>query len=409
MLDLDPMTLAVTAAMAVGIPLLLLYLARRAPPTSAASAPAPAPYVEPADKKNVYKSAKELRDELDSAGLLREATKRKDNANDFLKKGMLEPAMQAYLAAIWLLKVSKPLYPEVLSGQMPPTDQEAARLLGSGRGAAPGAPRVPPGRIAALRHAATVRLDALWAYYYPPPPPDALESEAADALRAALHLNVAAVALKREDWYLAREACAFVLASQPVQPKALYRLAQARNPQPRRLPPRSAPRPAPPTRIAPAPRVRRGGEARASSRCARCRAARRRTRAWARRRRPSRRWRASSAPSRRTARRARCGSGSRSSRRARGGSSAAPPLVWSKCRPRGQRTAPSPRPLGPSQGSARSCTARSAPETLGGLSRPQELAPGRSQIEEGPCSASRHRCQGRLRRHGRAAAAAVGA
>ena len=47
------------------------------------------------------------------------------------------------------------------------------------------------------------------------------------ALRLTLHLNVAACALRREDYYLAREACTFVLAAQPASPKALYRLAQA--------------------------------------------------------------------------------------------------------------------------------------------------------------------------------------
>jgi hypothetical protein len=38
---------------------------------------------------------------------------------------------------------------------------------------------------------------------------------------------VAACALRRDDYYLAREACLFVLTAQPVSPKALYRLAQA--------------------------------------------------------------------------------------------------------------------------------------------------------------------------------------
>ena len=70
-------------------------------------------------------------------------------------------------------------------------------------------------------------LGALWALVFPDEPPDVLESEAAAALRTVLHLNVAACALKREDWYLAREACTIVLAREPTHPKALYRLAQA--------------------------------------------------------------------------------------------------------------------------------------------------------------------------------------
>ena len=43
------------------------------------------------------------------------------------------------------------MYPEVLSGQMPPTDLEAAALLGSGHGAAPAPPRIAAGRLAAVQ------------------------------------------------------------------------------------------------------------------------------------------------------------------------------------------------------------------------------------------------------------------
>lgn len=54
-----------------------------------------------------------------------------------------------------------------------------------------------------------------------------LETSAAEQLRISLHLNVALCALKRKDYYLAREACSFVLSKQPDEPKALFRLAQA--------------------------------------------------------------------------------------------------------------------------------------------------------------------------------------
>lgn len=54
-----------------------------------------------------------------------------------------------------------------------------------------------------------------------------LETEAAEQLRCGLHLNVALCALKREDFYLAREACKYVLSVRPDDPKALFRLAQA--------------------------------------------------------------------------------------------------------------------------------------------------------------------------------------
>ena len=253
--SMSPLIIVLSAGLAIGIPLIVLLFSRRqaASPSGAGPEPAPAP------GKWAYRSAKELRDELDSAGLIEEAGRRKDASNGFLQKGLLEPAMQGYLASIWLLKVhpkpkpnpnpnpnpkpkpkpnpnpnpnsnqvSRPTYPEVLSGQMPPTDEEAAGLLGGGRGAAPAPPRIPPGRVAAVQRTASRSLASVRAWLSPPPPPDALESEAAGALRLTLHLNVAACALRRDDFYLAREACAFVLAVQPASPKALYRLAQAR-------------------------------------------------------------------------------------------------------------------------------------------------------------------------------------
>eukprot|EP00966_Prymnesium_polylepis_P000947 21517-Prymnesium_polylepis.1 len=48
------------------------------------------------------------------------------------------------------------------------------------------------------------------------------------ALRRSLHLNVAAAGLKQSDWQLAAAAADFVLKRVPGEPKALYRLAQAR-------------------------------------------------------------------------------------------------------------------------------------------------------------------------------------
>lgn len=54
-----------------------------------------------------------------------------------------------------------------------------------------------------------------------------LETSIAEKLRCSLHLNVALCALKREDYYLAREACKYVLSVHPDEPKALFRLSQA--------------------------------------------------------------------------------------------------------------------------------------------------------------------------------------
>ena len=97
----SPLIIVLSAGLAIGIPLIVLLFSRRqaAAPSGAGPEPAPAP------GKRAYRSAKELRDELDSAGLIEEAGRRKDASNGFLQRGLLEPAMQGYLAAIWLLKV----------------------------------------------------------------------------------------------------------------------------------------------------------------------------------------------------------------------------------------------------------------------------------------------------------------
>ena len=111
----SPLIIVLSAALAIGIPLIVLLFSRRqaAAPSGAAPEPAPAPAM------RAYRSAKELRDELDSAGLIEEDGRRKDAANGFLQKGLLEPAMQGYLAAIWLLKVSPSPKPGSKPGPKP--------------------------------------------------------------------------------------------------------------------------------------------------------------------------------------------------------------------------------------------------------------------------------------------------
>eukprot|EP00746_Dinoflagellata_sp_MGD_P147439 gnl/MRDRNA2_/MRDRNA2_79785_c0_seq4.p1 gnl/MRDRNA2_/MRDRNA2_79785_c0~~gnl/MRDRNA2_/MRDRNA2_79785_c0_seq4.p1 ORF type:complete len:456 (+),score=150.24 gnl/MRDRNA2_/MRDRNA2_79785_c0_seq4:163-1368(+) len=52
-------------------------------------------------------------------------------------------------------------------------------------------------------------------------------AEQAHKLRQILRLNIAACALKKEDWVTTRLACDSVLQHEPSQPKALFRLAQA--------------------------------------------------------------------------------------------------------------------------------------------------------------------------------------
>ena len=97
----SPLMIALSAGLAIATPLMFLVFSRRqaAAPSGVAAEPPPA------SDKPAYRSARELRDELSGEGLLEEAGRRKDAANGLLQQGLLEPAMQAYLSAIWLLKV----------------------------------------------------------------------------------------------------------------------------------------------------------------------------------------------------------------------------------------------------------------------------------------------------------------
>lgn len=51
--------------------------------------------------------------------------------------------------------------------------------------------------------------------------------EPEEALRTSLHLNLAAAALKLDEWGVAKAACEAVLAGDAAHPKALFRLAKA--------------------------------------------------------------------------------------------------------------------------------------------------------------------------------------
>jgi tetratricopeptide (TPR) repeat protein len=128
---------------------------------------------------------------LTGASLLAQVEERKSRGNAVFSKALYDAAMQFYLSAIWLLKPpARPMYPEALSGQVPPSGSDAVALLGGWRGSETGD--------------ATKEL----------------------ALRLSLHLNVAACALKRNDHGLACEACRQVLERGP-NAKAHFRLAQA--------------------------------------------------------------------------------------------------------------------------------------------------------------------------------------
>lgn len=237
------------------------------------------------DANDNYVTPSVLAPILDGAGLIAEVSKRKAKANEYFTMGLFDAALQSYLTAIWYLKVVRPSYPAKLAEQLPPRDTEATLLLGAGTAPAAAPPPAPVKQTdnkfasyvlrsavvvyvvvlvavsaqVALAFGAAIEvvvsviailvLIGLWSWHLYSRGSSgeiaqertravleaaaqerrvALEGAEAHALRLTLHLNVAACALKRNDWYLAREAANFVLASEPHHPKALLRLAQVR-------------------------------------------------------------------------------------------------------------------------------------------------------------------------------------
>ena len=123
------------------------------------------------------------------------AEKMKLEANASLSAGTAELA-RSYLTALWLLRLDDPPLPAALGAQQLPSGASLLPALGAGADAAgEGTSDAAP---------------------------------AVAAARATLRLNLAQCALKLGDWPLARAACELVLEREPVNAKALYRLARAR-------------------------------------------------------------------------------------------------------------------------------------------------------------------------------------
>ena len=131
-------------------------------------------------------SCSDLAERLDGAETL------KAQANKALGDGDAGLALRTYLAALWLLRLEDPPLPQALVEPSPPS---GSTLLG------------------------TLGLVA--------PEDRGSEDDPACALRVTLLLNVAAAALRLDEWMGARAASEFVLAHQPSNHKALYRLARA--------------------------------------------------------------------------------------------------------------------------------------------------------------------------------------
>lgn len=120
----------------------------------------------------------------------------KGEANAHFKAGKHELALHGYLICVWLLKAGDPPISKLLAEDAVPTGDEGLPLLGAG---------TDEGTAAATPDEAKLH-----------------------QLRRTLHLNVAAVALKRQDWKVASAASAFVLHhGEPKSTKALFRMARA--------------------------------------------------------------------------------------------------------------------------------------------------------------------------------------
>ena len=113
------------------------------------------------------------------------AQKLKTEANAAFSEAAYPLAVRSYLTALWLLKPDDLMPPRALSEPTTPSASALQAVVG--------------------------------------------DSDASEhmALQQALLLNVAAAALRLDDWPMARCACDHVLHREPTHSKALYRLAQA--------------------------------------------------------------------------------------------------------------------------------------------------------------------------------------
>lgn len=204
-----------------------------------------------------------LRRGLDWQARIAEAEQLKAEANAQFQEGANERALGGYIAAIWMLKPENPPSPKALSSAIwalrPSHPLRPARVVEGGeplrgfegvRNLGEGMPLAGPDEIEQVDLS-----DGLWGQSltdgggemseeskkaivewirwtcYRRKLRDMQVEEAKVlgsrclVLRASLHLNVAASALRLKDFELADAACQFVLRREPGNPKALYRLA----------------------------------------------------------------------------------------------------------------------------------------------------------------------------------------
>ena len=139
-----------------------------------------------------------LRNGLDPAGLLTNAEELKAEANKHFGLQRWRTALVGYLGGLWFLRRGAPPCPQLVACGLAMGQSDSDEFK---------------------RAMATVA-DVVRSAEY-------VEVEEQVALRNSLHLNMAAAALKLEEWPLAKAACESVLAVDATHPKALFRLAKA--------------------------------------------------------------------------------------------------------------------------------------------------------------------------------------
>lgn len=177
------------------------------------------------------------------------AERLKGEANDAFRRGEYGLALRSYLTGLWLTRLDDPPLPKVLTEPQVPSGPALLHMLehdalvaavaqlpeekqSDGTSTEEEKEKEEEGGQSSSGDAD----EAASEQQAVAPPPSAEEEaaageEASDTnlamIRAALHLNVAAAAIKLEEWDAATIACEHALATEPTHDKALYRLAQA--------------------------------------------------------------------------------------------------------------------------------------------------------------------------------------
>ena len=190
-------------------------------------------HLDPQEAPRQQSALRALRQQLDAAGRLAKAEEYKKLANAQFGKQAWRVALVGYLAAIWLLRRDKaePPCPRLLANHLSELD-EAVSALGvpvidcsdAGDGSTAG---VGDGLVGDAGDGSAAGAGDGSAGGAGDRSDSDVASGVAIKLECSLRLNLAAAALKLNEWRLARIACEWVLAYEPANSKALWRLTKA--------------------------------------------------------------------------------------------------------------------------------------------------------------------------------------